>query len=397
MAKPLQPNPGHGYKIKEQLGSGAWKTAYRGSAPGILPDVALLCYHQSNPDDVAKDAATLIRLTSEHVYSQHVAQFITIFKGADKRVWIVEELLEHSLLEMTPLRDIGQYCSISRDLARGLTYIHSRNLVHRDLKLDNCGIDKYGFAKIFDIGSVTTEPGRSICTILTCPPEAIDGARTTALFNPPSIEFEKAGDVWALGATLFALRAGRYPFVTGDEMAERMKIGQLLVRGEITRDTYLKRKVPLDNHVKNLIESTGAEGALHQEIRRYFDGGALRLLCEMLRFEPAQRPDAQTLQREWAELAASFARPAESPPTQRIRSAQARWGATEEFLKAVLKGKISVSPSQVQSCIADWEILNSGPSTERDARTDEFLQEVKMAVEERWGQRPRSVILDAAE
>src|SRR5690349_927382 len=121
-SQPAKHNPGNGYKLKEQLGSGAWKTAFRGSAPGILLDVALLCYHQSDPHNIAKDTMTLIRLTSDHKYSRHVAQFINIFKGSDRRVWIVEELLRHSLLEMSPSRDIGQYCSIARDLCRGLTF-----------------------------------------------------------------------------------------------------------------------------------------------------------------------------------------------------------------------------------------------------------------------------------
>jgi serine/threonine protein kinase len=394
-AKRTEHNPGHGYKLKERLGSGAWKTAYRGSAPGILPDVALLCYHESNPDDVAKDAGTLIRLSGEHPFSKHVAQFVTIFKGADLRVWIVEELLEHSLLEMAPLRDIGQYCSIARDLARGLSYIHSRKLVHRDLKLDNCGIDKYGFAKIFDIGSVTTEPGRSICTILTCPPEAVEGGRSATLLSPPSIEFDKSGDIWALGATLFALRSGHYPFVNSDEMSERMKLGQQLAQNKVSREDYRKLKAPLDERVRALALDPAAEARLHREIKLYFDGRALSLLCEMLSFEPTERPDADSLEGEWAELAASFARPAEQPVRSRPNSAKASWSATTEFLKAVLQGKISITPSQVQNCIADWEKLNANPAEPRDEGVDAFLEEVKQVVERQWQERPRSVIFGA--
>jgi len=73
----------------------------------------------------------------------------------------------------------------------------------------NCGIDHFGTAKIFDLGSVTSE-GRTIRgTVLSRAPELFaQGATCT-----------KASAVWAMGAVLFALRTGGdYPFVTRHEV-----------------------------------------------------------------------------------------------------------------------------------------------------------------------------------
>ena len=38
------------------------------------------------------------------------------------------------------------------DIIEGLTYIHSQNIIHRDLKLQNIIIDEKGKCKIIDFG-----------------------------------------------------------------------------------------------------------------------------------------------------------------------------------------------------------------------------------------------------
>ena len=40
------------------------------------------------------------------------------------------------------------------DVAKGMHYLHERDILHRDLKPDNIGLDKSGVAKIFDFGLV---------------------------------------------------------------------------------------------------------------------------------------------------------------------------------------------------------------------------------------------------
>ena len=41
---------------------------------------------------------------------------------------------------------------IFRELCLGMSYCHSKNIVHRDLKLENILIDDHGTVKIIDFG-----------------------------------------------------------------------------------------------------------------------------------------------------------------------------------------------------------------------------------------------------
>jgi serine/threonine protein kinase len=92
---------------------------------------------------------------------------------------------------------------------RGLSYLHSKNILHRDIKPSNILIDKGGLAKIADFGisqqllfgnsSMTTK--RIEGTPLYLAPETVkDGLITSA------------SDIWALGITSIELATGKNPY-----------------------------------------------------------------------------------------------------------------------------------------------------------------------------------------
>ena len=92
------PNPGFGYKVREYLGGGNWKAAYRGSSPYNLADVALLFFHDDEKTDaVVKDVTSLLRTISKHQYADYLAQFYGFQRGQDGKYFIAEELLARPL------------------------------------------------------------------------------------------------------------------------------------------------------------------------------------------------------------------------------------------------------------------------------------------------------------
>ena len=158
--------------IRERLGGGMWKTAYRASSLYSLSDVALLYFHDDAAfENIAGEQRNLLLSASDHEYKEYLARYDGWIKGQDGRWFIKEELLQRPLGRLAPVRDLAQFVGFARDLCRGLTCLHEKGAVHRDLKLENLGLDYRQRAKIFDLGTVTSEGGSVRGTTFTRAPE----------------------------------------------------------------------------------------------------------------------------------------------------------------------------------------------------------------------------------
>ena len=100
---------------------------------------------------------------------------------------------------------------ISTQLLIGLKALHSKNIIHCNLKPSNILIDEFGNAKICDfkkcieIGHYTKEDiyqNKTSMTPCYTAPE---------LFNIDS-DFSFKGDLWALGCIMYEMAVGKVPF-----------------------------------------------------------------------------------------------------------------------------------------------------------------------------------------
>lgn len=122
----------------------------------------------------------------------------------------LQGLIEHAPDGIIPRRQVQQ---IFRQLLLAVEYIHSRNIVHCDIKPDNLMFTSDGVLKMTDFG-VAEEMGGldNDYEILTKsggspafqPPEVKSGSSN--LFSPAKI------DIWAVGITLYIMVHGKYPF-----------------------------------------------------------------------------------------------------------------------------------------------------------------------------------------
>lgn len=364
--------PGKMHRVKRYLASGSWKMAFSGSAPGIPEDVAILCYHNEDPKTSAIDISRLIQLDPRHPFSGYLPQFHNLFRGEDGRLWLVEELLAQPLSQIAPLRDVGKFSRIARDLCRAVQCIHDQELVHRDIKLENCGIDQHDRAKIFDLGSLVPTPGESPCTIFTRPPEVL---RATA-DDEVGGQFSQRGDVWSLAATLYALRSGDYPFATKEDVASRAALNEALASGEMDRDQAAVAKEPLNRAVLQRAGAKGAEQRVEAAVRGFFAGAAADVLCEMLSFDVEARKSIGDYERSWGEIAESFASPSRTP-----HLLETSWSRVEQILMAFERGDLLLTPKQVERILQEWRTSSTGEADSMESRLAGLIPRAKALAE----------------
>lgn len=94
------------------------------------------------------------------------------------------------------------------DALNGLKYIHSQNIVHRDIKLKNLLLSQNNVIKIADFGLAVQLKNVNKYENITCgtlsymAPEAIK----------PNQNITKSIDIWSIGICMYSLITGNLPF-----------------------------------------------------------------------------------------------------------------------------------------------------------------------------------------
>eukprot|EP00930_Biecheleria_cincta_P084322 TRINITY_DN73807_c0_g1_i1.p1 TRINITY_DN73807_c0_g1~~TRINITY_DN73807_c0_g1_i1.p1 ORF type:complete len:984 (-),score=157.80 TRINITY_DN73807_c0_g1_i1:165-3116(-) len=86
----------------------------------------------------------------------------------------------------------------------GLAYMHSKKVIYRDLKLENCLMDSKGYVKLADMGIAKVVIGKTYTVVGT--------ADYLAPETLKQMGHNRAVDWWACGVLMFVMCAGRSPF-----------------------------------------------------------------------------------------------------------------------------------------------------------------------------------------
>ncbi|MDD1535906.1 hypothetical protein C7U89_21115 [Bradyrhizobium sp. WBOS4] len=252
---------------------------------------------------------------------------------------MIEELLDRPLEGLAPLNDIVQFVRIARDLCRALVCLHESKLVHRDLKLDNCGLDHQLRAKIFDLGSVTSDGGDVRGTVFTRAPELFSSAS--------GAQCDYQTDVWALGAALFALRTGDYPFVFSSEIHERKIINDQVRTKAIDEASGRRRKEALNNVVAERILDQSAASELRGRVHRSLRGRSEEILNSMLDFDRQTRISTQAAEAAWSKLAEELGSAGESHRSD-------KWGQIRSHIKLAERKELVLTRRQIDRIISEY-------------------------------------------
>ena len=116
--------------------------------------------------------------------------------------------------------------SMTAQVVNGLHHLHSKRILHRDMKPSNILINKDGVVKICDFGVSKTITEENL---------AHTAVGSTAYLSPERVRGEgyfMPSDVWALGVTIAELALGDYPWKNRvDMMAE---LCEMLASGRAT-------------------------------------------------------------------------------------------------------------------------------------------------------------------
>ena len=215
---PALPRMPHGYRILERLGQGGMSTVYRAVQLALQREVALkilderLAADGAYADRFLREARAAARINHPNVVACH-----DVGHHGD-RLYMALELLTGGDAEALAQAHGGFLpervaLTVARDCARGLQAIASAGLVHRDIKPANVFIAADGSAKLGDLGLVRVQ-GEGHATLT----DSVVG--TPAFMSPEQAlgerEVDIRSDIYALGATLYALLAGGAPYVNSN-------------------------------------------------------------------------------------------------------------------------------------------------------------------------------------
>ena len=257
------------YRLERELGRGAMGTVYLAKDPTISRELAIKTLplgeehagreQQDITQRFFKEAEAVGRLAHPNIVSIHDAG-----KEHDLAYIAMDYVPGQSLDAWTGKADllpVWEVLDIAAQVADGLAYAHSRNVVHRDIKPGNIIYDRdSGVAKITDFGvaRLLDSSGTRTGTVLGTP----------SYMSPEQVAGRKAdgrSDLFSLGVTLYQLLSGSLPFA-GDSVATLM---YQIANQKTPALRKLRRGLPIC--VARLISK-----ALQKEpARRFADGEAM--------------------------------------------------------------------------------------------------------------------------
>eukprot|EP00644_Phytophthora_capsici_P006358 jgi/Phyca11/556721/estExt2_Genewise1Plus.C_PHYCAscaffold_940061 len=204
-------NPEEVYEVLERIGEGSYGKVYKAVNKANAEVVALKVVPVESEDRGEFD-----ELTREiRILERCESPFVVHYRGSfsyESQLWIAMEFCAAgSLADLHVLRrrlvlSEAEIAAVCANVALGLAHLHSRGLIHRDIKAGNLLLNGDGVTKLADFGvsaQLTATVGKRRTVIGTpfwMAPEVIQEA-----------QYDCKADLWSLGITALELAEGEPP------------------------------------------------------------------------------------------------------------------------------------------------------------------------------------------
>ena len=263
------------YAIVGFVGEGAMGRVYRAVDRRLGRTVALKFMRSDEPEQVTRfqrEARAQARIEHENVCRVYEVG------DAGGTAYIAMQLIDgRSLCDLAPEFTLEQKVRVIRQVAEAAQAAHSMGVIHRDIKPANIMVEveengelhpyvlDFGIARQLEDPSMTVT-GTVIGTPAFMAPEQVRGGTENT---------DRRVDVYALGATLYHLIAGKAPFQGTTRLETMLRV----LEDEVKPLRQLERGVPadLETIVATCLEKDpqrryGSARSLAEDLQRYLEG-----------------------------------------------------------------------------------------------------------------------------
>ena len=222
------------YTLGTELGSGAFGKVVLGKHILTNEPVAIKILDKMilshTPDDYQSVRQEINILKS--VKHKHIVQLYDVLQ-TPRHIFIIMEYCEGKdlldyILTKSKLSE-EESLKYFHQLINALFYLHSQNIAHRDIKIDNMLLDRNRDLKLVDFGLSTKYPDDNLLdqpcgTVVYAAPEVLQGREYHGML----------ADVWSSGIVLYGMLSGYLPFGEQDDEINRLNI----IAGKISYPNY---------------------------------------------------------------------------------------------------------------------------------------------------------------
>ncbi|KAJ6787750.1 hypothetical protein PWT90_04009 [Aphanocladium album] len=223
-------DPNLSYQKHKKVGEGASGSVYvatiRGTASVVAQQLVLkkgpktrVAIKEMNLARQMRKEALLDEITiMKEGKHKNVINFLDAFLVNDNRIlWVVMDFMDGGalidLIDNNPKINERHIATLCRETCRGLQHLHSKQIVHRDIKSDNVLIDSRGNVKITDFG---------FCAKLTARRSKRATMVGTTYWMAPEVvkqkRYDYKVDVWSLGIMAIEMAEVEPPYMDMEPM-----------------------------------------------------------------------------------------------------------------------------------------------------------------------------------